>query len=236
MLLALVLTAAIGADEPDLKWVDKVAEQAYSELPTKADLEANATIAKLQLQSIKTAKIVPGKSTIRTAYQGKLPWNRTTEIPSREAKQQEIKRAEEFLNKMEGFVKRAGENHLPDIDSPRVASAGIVWRGSLSIVQVIDNKNAIVSMSRGESAVVSPTGGLSQPKAAATHEFWLEHDTTSWSDGATIEFKQPIVFTRNKQYDTAAGSTKTLLVARPLTDAEIQRFKDWKPATNVKKN
>lgn len=219
MLLALVLSVTCGSD-PDLKWVDAIAQRSYSEQPNKKLVELDVKRATLQLRSAKAAPIIRNQNTTITS--GPLETNLFKNFPSKEAKKSAIDRGEKEVSLAEERLKSAGQfdpTNIPWLpkEQPKLKHAGTVWNDRFRVIQVVDPHSAIVEILYGTSY------GLER------FTIWLEADTSKWSDGALVEFHQPVIFVGNHQYETTSGGTKTLLVARTWTEAELKRFRNWRP-------
>lgn len=203
MLLALFLTAAIVADDPD-QWLAVIAKELKDSVPTKrAELEST-------LKERKKAKIgTRGLTSFKTAAEKKRA---IAEIETKLRLPQEDL-AVEFTD-------------ISD-SKPAVGSFGYPWMRQLRVRQVVSPTAAIVEMRRFTLAASVSDGKrvTTIPSERIAVLVWIETDTSGWTDNSTVDFPHPIVFTGTKKYDNTGGSTNTILHARTITPEHIITLK-----------
>lgn len=227
-----VLAVPIFAEDLPPKWIDSVAARGLSQLPSRAALVADAKAAELQLRSAKSARIVRNGQDLASVMTQPAVWHRHIQFGSKESKQVAIEEATKLAAIREEAVRNATVNQPPELNPEQImiGHAGTVWRDELRIVQVIDHGNAIVTMTRAVPTTLAERGVPKTRYRGVPIELWLQRDTTGWTDGATVPFKEPIVLTGTRQYETVGGGSKTLFTAREWTQEELERFRNWKPA------
>lgn len=106
-----------------------------------------------------------------------------------------------------------------DMEAAKVGVIGQLRRyrpETIEVVQVVDDDNAIVRH-------FAP--GFYGATSQAENLFWLSGvSTKEWTDGAKINYSEPLEVVGTKRYETVAGSTKTILLLKPFDPEELRPY------------
>lgn len=225
----LVVAGAVWADESFIKSVTELKKRASKDLVRAKD---DLALAK--------------KGRVNAAYRGPKKSDKGFVFSSADEKRSAIAYFDAEINH---WGKLLGGEFVPLPDEFKIGQIGIVKNEGL-VTQVTSATSAIIDFNSAEARRSRTTVRIQEDAPQAlergtqeafstfqrnkrnstmetyqtTRVIWLDTSTQEMVDGELARVSQPVIVIGTKTYDTIGGSTRTILHARTLSNAERDEY------------
>lgn len=197
MLLALILTAAIGADD---SWLDEAAAHLK-----KSATEKRQAITS-QLKEAKATKVTKTPKPNEKAFKTSAEKKSAVDALETKSKRSDAELALAF-------------EYLPR-SKLVVGSVGHVWEKSVRVVSVINPTSAVVEFRYFTGRLTDTRTGRVLGGDRVAEMVYLEASTKGWTDDTTLDFNDPVAVIGTKQV-----SGRTMLHAKALSEEDVSELK-----------